>query len=110
MRKYVLKRKRQNGKVSHSACYFKEKWLGRMENNKETTLEEEFVSMAFGEPFVKELKMGIVGSWMCPSVITNHLTCTTIQTCNVMGPAVHFNQADGKDLCVSKALASALFC
>ncbi|KAI2490748.1 hypothetical protein MHU86_23817 [Fragilaria crotonensis] len=36
----------------------KEKWLGRMENNKETTLEEEFVSMAFGEPFVKELKMG----------------------------------------------------
>ncbi|KAI2501077.1 hypothetical protein MHU86_13368 [Fragilaria crotonensis] len=45
----------------------KEKWLGRMENNKETTLEEEFVSMAFGEPFVKELKMGIyVGSWMCP--------------------------------------------
>ena len=34
-----------------------EKWVGRMENNKETNLEEEFVSMAFGEAFVKELKM-----------------------------------------------------
>ena len=35
-----------------------EKWLGRMENNKETNLEEDFVTMAFGEAFVKELRMG----------------------------------------------------
>jgi hypothetical protein len=88
-----------------------EKWLGRMENNKETTLEEEFVSMAFGEPFVKELKMGDlrgfvdvpVGDYK-PSHLHHHpnLQCYG-------APAVHFNQADGKDLCVSKALASALF-
>jgi hypothetical protein len=32
-----------------------EKWIGRMDNNQETTLEEDFVSMAFGEAFVKEL-------------------------------------------------------
>ncbi|KAI2493666.1 hypothetical protein MHU86_20881 [Fragilaria crotonensis] len=99
-------------KVSHSkACYFKEKWLGRMENNKETTLEEEFVSMAFGEPFVKELKMGDlrgfvdvpVGDYK-PSHLHHHpnLQCYG-------APAVHFNQADGKDLCVEGPCFSFVF-
>ena len=34
-----------------------EKWKGRMDNKQETTLEEDFVTMAFGEAFVNELKM-----------------------------------------------------
>ncbi len=33
------------------------RWTGKMENGKETTLEEDFVVMAFGDIFVKELKM-----------------------------------------------------
>jgi hypothetical protein len=88
------------------------KWVGRMENNKETNLEEEFVGMAFGEAFVKELKLSgnlrgfvdvPVGDYK-PSHLHHHpnLQCSG-------APAVHFNQTDGKDLCVSKSLASALF-
>ncbi len=41
-----------------------EKWLGRMENNKEINLEEDFVTMAFGEAFVKEFKNGGF-AWIC---------------------------------------------
>ena len=88
-----------------------EKWLGRMENNKETTLEEEFVTMAFGEPFVKELKMGELRGFVDVPVgdyKPSHLHHHPNLQCHG-APAVHFNQTDGKDLCVSKALASALF-
>ena len=31
-----------------------EKWMGRMDNNQETLLEEDFVTMAFGKAFVEE--------------------------------------------------------
>ena len=39
------------------AVTLNKKWKGRMDNNQETLLEEDFVTMAFGEAFVKELKM-----------------------------------------------------
>jgi hypothetical protein len=54
-----------------------EKWKGRMENGQETTLEEEFVRMSFGEAFVNELKMSDVRGQL---VITNHRICTSILT------------------------------
>jgi hypothetical protein len=82
-----------------------EKWLGRMENTKEINLEEYFVTVAFGEAFVKELRMGDlrgfvdvpVGDYK-PSHLHNHpnLQC-------VGAPKVHFNQTDGKD-CVCQSL------
>ncbi len=47
---------------------------------------------------------------MCPLETTNHLIFIFTPICKSFGaPKVHFNQSDGKDLCVSKALASALY-
>ncbi len=86
------------------------RWTGKMENGKETTLEEDFVVMAFGDVFVKELKMS-PGGWVDipvgdykPSHFHKHPNLKVIGA-----PKVHFNQSDGKDLCVSKSLASALY-
>jgi hypothetical protein len=86
------------------------RWTGKMENGKETTLEEDFVVMAFGDVFVKELKMS-PGGWVDipvgdykPSHLHKHPNLKVIGA-----PKVHFNQSDGKDLCVSKSLASALY-
>jgi hypothetical protein len=85
------------------------KWTGKMENRNDTTLEEDFLAMAFGDVFVKELKM-TPGGWVNipvgdykPSHLHKHP--------NLKGtgaPKVNFNQSDGTDLCVSKSLASAL--
>ena len=33
-------------------CTLNEEWKGWMDNNQETLLEEDFVTMAFGEAFV----------------------------------------------------------
>jgi hypothetical protein len=86
------------------------KWTGKMENGKDTTLEEDFVVMAFGDVFVKELKMS-PGGWvdvpvgdLKPSHLHKHPNLKIIGA-----PKVNFNQSDGKDLCVSKSLASALY-
>ena len=89
-----------------------EKWIGRMDNNQETLLEEDFVTMAFGEAFVKEMKLSgdlrgfvdvPVGDFK-PSHLNNYPNLKRFGS-----PRVHFNQTDGKDLCASKSLASALF-
>ena len=81
-----------------------------MENGKDTTLEEDFVVMAFGDVFVKELKMS-PGGWVDvpvgdykPSHLHKHPNMKLIGT-----PKVNFNQSDGKELCVSKSLASVLY-
>jgi hypothetical protein len=86
------------------------KWSGRMENGKETILEEDFVVMAFGDAYVKELKMS-PGGWVDvpvgdykPSHLHEHPNLKVIGA-----PKVNFNQSDGKDLCVSKSFASALY-
>ena len=86
------------------------KWSGKFSNGKETTLDEEFVIMAFGEAFAHELKKNEHG-WVdvpvgdCkPSHLHEHPNLKVIGA-----PRVHFNQSDGKDLCVSKSLASALY-
>ena len=87
-----------------------ELWTGKLENNVNTTLEEEFVIMAFGEAFANELKTSKRG-WVDvpvgdfkPSHLHEHPNFKVIGA-----PNVHFNQSDGKDLCVSKSLASALY-
>jgi hypothetical protein len=86
------------------------KWTGKMENGKDTTLEEDFVVMAFGDVFVKELKMS-PGGWADvpvgdykPSHLHEHPNLKMIGA-----RKVNFNQSDGKDLCVSKSLALALY-
>ena len=98
--------------IIRKAVTYNEKWKGRMENQQETTLDEDFVIMAFGEAFVKELKMSgdrrgfvnvPVGDYK-PSLLYEHPNLRRLGA-----PKVHFNQTDGKDLCVSKSLASALF-
>ncbi len=86
------------------------KWTGKMENGKDTTLEEDFVVMAFGDVFVKELKMS-PGGWVDvpvgdykPSHLHEHPNLKVIGA-----PRVNFNQSNGKDLCVSKSLALTLY-
>ena len=83
-----------------------------MDNNQETILEKDFVTMAFDEAFVKELKLSgdlhgfvdvPVGDFK-PSHLNKHPNLK-----RVGAPRVHFNQTDGRDFCVSKLLASALF-
>ena len=82
-----------------------------MDNNQKTLKEEDFVTMAFGEAFVKKLKLSgdlcgfvdvPVGDFK-PSHLNEHPDLK-----RVGAPRVNFNQTDGKDLCVSKLLASAL--
>ena len=80
------------------------KWTGKMETGKDTTLEEDFVVMAFGDVFVKELKMS-PGGWVDvpvgdykPSHLHEHPNLKVIGA-----PRVNFNQSNGKDLCVSKS-------
>ena len=86
------------------------KWTGRMENGRETTLEEDFVVNAIGNTFVQELKMSRggfvdvpVGDYK-PSHLHEHPNLKVIGA-----PNVKFNPSDGKDLCVSESLASALY-
>jgi hypothetical protein len=43
-------------KLICTAVTLNKKWKRWMDNNQETLLEEDFVTMAFGEAFVKELK------------------------------------------------------
>jgi hypothetical protein len=102
----------KNASFVKLAITLNEKWKGRMDNNQETLLEEDFVTMAFGEAFVKELKMtGDVRGYVDVPVgdyTPSHLHChPNLQSFGA--PKVHFNQSNGKDLCVSKALASALY-
>jgi hypothetical protein len=75
-------------------------------------LEEDFVTLAFGEAFVKELKMsGDVRGYVDVPVGDNKPSHRddhpNLQSSGA--PDVHFNQNNGKDLCVSKALTSALY-
>jgi hypothetical protein len=71
-------------------------WTGKMENGKDTTLEEDFLVMAFGDAFVKELKM-LPGGWVDilvgdykPSHLHKHPNMKVIGA-----PKVILNQSDG---------------
>ncbi len=43
--------------IVHKAVPIAAKWTGKMENGKDIPLEEDFAVMAFGDVFVKVLKM-----------------------------------------------------
>jgi hypothetical protein len=83
-----------------------EKWIGHMNSNQNTLLEEDFVAMAFGEAFVKGLKLSgylcgfldVPGVDFKPSQINKHPNLK-----HVGAPRVHFNQMDGKDVCLKIA-------
>ena len=75
------------------------KWCGKFSNGKDTTLDEEFVTMAFGEAFANELKKNEhgrvdvpVGDYK-PSHLYQHPNLKVIGA-----PRVHFYQSDdGKE-------------
>ena len=86
------------------------KWTGKTLSGKTVPLEEAFVRMTFGDIFANELmKMNRgfvdipVGDYK-PSRLTEHPNLKIIG-----GPTVEFVQSEGKDLCVSKSLASAFY-
>ena len=85
-----------------------EKWLAKLEDGHECSMEEEEVRRAFGDAFANEMKSMIrgfvdipVGDYK-PSHLYQHPNLRVIGA-----PGIHYGQADDKDLCVSKALASA---
>jgi hypothetical protein len=86
------------------------KWTGKTLSGKTVALEEAFVRMTFGDNFANELmklSRGFVdipvGDYK-PSRLTEHPSLKIIG-----GPTVKFVQSEGKDLCVSKSLASAFY-
>ena len=96
--------------LPRKTIFINEKWVGRMNNGKETNLDETFVRKIFGDAFAHELKSTVrgfvdvpIGDFK-PSHLHQH------SHLKVPGaPPVRYTQKDGKDLCVSKSLASALF-
>ena len=86
------------------------KWTGKTLTGKIVPLEEAFVRMVFGDNFANELmklNRGFVdipvGDYK-PSRLAEHPNLKIIG-----GPTVNFVQSEGKDLCVSKSLASAFY-
>ena len=86
------------------------KWLGKTSDGKTPTLEEDYVRKTFGDCFTDELKQSKRG-WVDISVgdfkqsrLNEHPGLKLIGA-----PAIQFVQSEGKDLCVSKSLASEFF-
>ena len=94
--------------LPRKAITIREKWMGKLENGKETELDEAFVRMAFGEAFADSLKSSIRGFVDIP--VGDYKPSHLVRHPNLIvqgAPSIRFNQSDGKDLCVSKSLASA---
>ena len=79
-----------------------------MDNGKDCVLDEAFVYMTSGEKFANELKLGNqgfvdvpVGDYKISRLHANSLSCVP------GAPSAHYTQTEGKDLCISKLLASA---
>jgi hypothetical protein len=87
-----------------------ERWVGKMEDGSECTLEEDEIRRAFGDAFANEVKSMVRGFVDIPvgdcklSHVIEHPNLKVIGA-----PVIHFHQTEGKDLCVSKSLASAFF-
>jgi hypothetical protein len=84
------------------------RWLGKTADGHTTMLEEEYVRKTFGDGFTNELKqlkrafVDIPVGDFKPSRLHDHIGLKVIGA-----PQMHFVQSEGKDLCVSKSLASA---
>ena len=85
------------------------KWVGKMDNGKDCVLDESFVLFTFGAPFANELKLSNHGFVDVPVGDFKMSRLHENPMLHVLGaPSVHYTQREGKDLCVSKSLASAL--
>jgi hypothetical protein len=98
----------EDEEVPRKTIMMTEKWVAKLEDGHECPMEEEEVRRAFGDTFANEMKAMIrgfvdipVGDYK-PSHLYQHPNLRVIGA-----PAIYYRQADGKDLCVSKALASA---
>ena len=90
--------------------FLSEKWVGRMNNGKETSLDESFVRKNFGNAFTDELKISRRGFVDVPVGDNKPSHLHLHPHLEFPGaPPVRYTQSNGKDLCVSKSLASALF-
>ena len=106
----ILDKEEDDEFLPRKTIIINKKWVGRMNNGKGTNLDETFVRKNFGDAFAHELKSSVrgfvdvpVGDFK-PSHLHQH------SHLKVPGaPPVRYTQKDGKDLCVSKSLASALF-
>ena len=86
------------------------KWTGKINNGKIVVLDEDFVRASFGNAFADEMKKVQKGFVDIPvgDFKVSRLHChphLVSSTC----PRITFMQEEGKDLCVSKSLASAFF-
>jgi hypothetical protein len=105
----ILDEEEDDEEVPRRTINIKEKWVGRMNNGKETDLDETFVRKNFGDAFANELKSSKRGFVDVPVGDFKHSHLHLHPHLEVPGaPTVRFTQKDGKDLCVSKSLASAL--
>lgn len=86
------------------------RWTGKTMDGKNVTLEEDFVRMSFGDAFANELKKCNRGFVDIPvgdfkaSHLDQHPNLKVIG-----GPIVNYVHSKGKDLCITKSLASAFF-
>lgn len=86
------------------------KWLGKTSDGKTPTLEEDYVRKTFGDCFTDELKQSKRGWVDIPVGDFKQSRLNQHPELKVIGaPAIQFVQSEGKDLCVSKSLASAFF-
>ena len=83
------------------------RWTGKTADGGTTTLDEAFVRDAFGDDFTDELKR-LNRAWVDIPVGDNKPSrLLKFPHLKVVGaPFIRYGQSDGKDLCVSKSLAS----
>ena len=85
-----------------------ERWLGKTVDGHVITLDEAAVRKTFGDCFTNELKQ-MKRAWV--DIPVGDLKPSRLKEfphLNVVGaPFIHYVQSEGKDLCVSKSLASA---
>jgi hypothetical protein len=105
----ILDKEEDDEPLPRKTININEKWVGRMNNGKETVLDENFVRKNFGDAFANELKRSKRGFVDVPVGDFKHSHLHLHPHLEVPGaPTLCFTQKDGKDLCVSKSLASAL--
>jgi hypothetical protein len=105
----ILDKEEDDEPLPRKTININEKWVGRMNNGKETVLDENFVRKIFGDAFANELKRSKRGFVDVPVRDFKHSHLHLHPHLEVPGaPTLCFTQKDGKDLCVSKTLASAL--
>lgn len=105
-----IKEEMEEEDVPRKTILTADRWVGKMEDGGECTLEEDEVRRAFGDAFANEVKSMVRGfvdipvGDCKPSHVIEHPNLRVIGA-----PAIEYHQTEGKDLCVSKSLASAFY-